>query len=84
MEAGPFALLKEMGIGERIFVLDPENEIQVFAVYANEKIAETDIPGLERIADRFEDSLILITCEDERIEGGYANRRIIAANPVEK
>ena len=84
MEEGPFALLQEMGIGDRIFVLDPENEMQIFTVYANEKIAETDIRGLQRIAERFDDSLTLITCEDERIEGGYANRRIIAAKPVDR
>ena len=84
MEAGPFALLKEMGIGDRIFVLDPEEELQIFTVYANEKIAETDMHGLERIAGRFADSLTLITCEDERPEGGYANRRIIAAAPMGK
>ena len=82
MEAGPFVLLREMGIGDRIFVLDPNNEMQTFAVYANEKIAETDIRGLERIAGQFKDSLTLITCEDERAEGGYANRRIIAARPI--
>ncbi|MBQ6504941.1 MAG: sortase [Flexilinea sp.] len=82
MESGPFVLLREMGIGDRIFVLDPEAEMQIFAVYANEKIAETDVRGLERIAGRFADSLTLITCEDERAEGGYANRRIVAAKPV--
>ena len=84
MEAGPFVLLQEMGIGDRIFVLDPEDQMQIFTVYANEKIAETDIRGLQRIAERFDDSLTLITCEDERIEGGYANRRIIAAKPVDR
>ncbi len=82
-EAGPFALLQEMGIGDRIFVLDPQDQMQIFTVYANEKIAETDIRGLQRIAERFDDSLTLITCEDERVEGGYANRRIIAAKPVD-
>lgn len=84
MEAGPFALLQEMGIGDRIFVLDPQNEMQIFTVYANEKITETDIRGLQRIAERFDDSLTLITCEDERVEGGYANRRIIAAKPIDR
>ena len=46
--------------------------------------AEKDIRGLQRIAERFDDSLTLITCEDERVEGGYANRRIIAAKPIGK
>ncbi|MBQ6343391.1 MAG: hypothetical protein IJI41_09730 [Anaerolineaceae bacterium] len=28
-------------------------------------------------------SITLITCEDEQLEGGYANRRIIAARPID-
>ena len=84
MEAGPFALLNEMGIGDRIFVVDPENKLQIFTVYANEKIAEKDIRGLERIAGQFNNSMTLITCEDEMESGGYANRRIIACKPVNK
>ena len=84
MEAGPFALLYEMGIGDRIFVVDPEDKMQIFTVYANEKVTETDIRGLERIAGQFDNSLTLITCEDEMESGGYANRRIIACRPVNK
>ena len=66
------------------FDLDPENKMQIFTVYANEKVAETDIRGLERIAGQFDNSLTVITCEDEMESGGYANRRIIACKPVNK
>ena len=63
-------------------VLDPDGEMHVYVVYANEKLAENDIAGLYRIADGDVNSLTMITCEDERPEGGYENRRIIAAKPL--
>ena len=34
---------------------------------------------LAEIAAMYENSLTLITCEDEMPEGGYASRRIVAA-----
>ena len=81
-ETGPFAFLYDMEIGDRIFFSDPQNNILIFEVYANEKIAADDVAGLERIARSWPRSATFITCEDERPEGGYANRRIIAAKPV--
>ena len=48
----------------------------------NTKISEYDFDGLQRISETDDNSLTLITCEDERVEGGYANRRIIAARPI--
>ena len=81
-EAGPFAFLYDMEIGDRIFFRDPQNNILIFEVYANEKVAADDIAGLERISRSWPRSATFITCEDERPEGGYANRRIIAAKPV--
>ncbi len=82
MEAGPFAMLRQMEINNRIFILKPSGELSAFVVYANEKIAEDDAAGLERIANAYPDSLTLITCEDERAEGGYTSRRIVAARKI--
>ncbi|MBQ6510167.1 MAG: class F sortase [Flexilinea sp.] len=82
-EIGPFAYLWNMDIGDRIFILDEDNELRIFEVYANEKIAEDDIAGLEDIMDVWPRSVTLMTCENERTEGGYANRRIVAAKPIE-
>ena len=81
-EAGPFAYLLNMEIGDRIFMMDQDNVLHIFEVYANEKIAEDDIDGLEDIMDAWTRSVILMTCEDERPEGGYTNRRIVAAKPL--
>lgn len=80
-ETGPFALLSELKPGDVLFVLDLANALQPFSVYANEKISETDIEAVKNLAVLNENALILITCEDERVEGGYANRRVIAAKP---
>ena len=81
-ESGPFALLSSMEEGERIFIRDGNNDLLTFIVYANAKVSETDFEAVDQIAGSFEDTLIMITCEDEMISGGYANRRIVAAKKV--
>ena len=53
-----------------------------FSVSDNKKIAADDMEAAERLFVSRENSLILITCEDERPDGGYASRRIIAAKPL--
>ena len=80
-EAGPFALLQLLNEGDMVFVLDEEGTLKLFTVYASEKIAEDDGAALERIAKQFAGSLTLLTCEDERVDGGYASRRVVAARP---
>ena len=80
-EAGPFALLSSLEEGDRIFVRDAHDDLKIYVVYANEKVAEADSSAVENIAVKYDGSLTMITCEDERIEGGYANRRIVAAKP---
>ena len=80
-EAGPFAFLQDLQIGDRIFITDPAGNMELFEVYTNEKISESDTAALLNIAEPFENSLLLVTCEDERPEGGYENRRVAAAKP---
>ena len=84
MEAGPFAFLKFLGEGDMIFVRDGSGELQSFRVYASEKIGAADMAKLEQIAMQDENSLTLLTCEDELPEGGYASRRVVAARPAGK
>ncbi len=81
-EAGPFAYLWEMEIGDRLFFLDPKNRIRIFEVCANEKVAEDDVAGLGNIMEDWEQTVTFITCEDERPEGGYANRRVVVARQI--
>ncbi len=80
-EAGPFALLSSLEEGDRIFIRDSHDDLKIYVVYANEKIAEADSSAVENIAVKYDGSLTMITCEDERVDGGYANRRIVAARP---
>ncbi len=82
-ENGPFALLSSMSKGERIFIRDKRDNLQTYVVYANEKIAETNLTAFKRISEAFENAIVMITCEDERVDGGYANRRIVAARLME-
>ena len=54
----------------------------VYEVYANVKVAADDVDSVYAAADEYADSLTLITCEDESVDGGYANRRVICAKPL--
>ena len=80
--AGPFAGLNRLKEGDRVFVRDERGAIETFVVYANAKVAESDIDAVNELISADPLSLTLITCEDERPEGGYANRRVIAAKPL--
>ena len=51
------------------------------SVVENELISADDAAVLEAMANQFENTLTLVTCENELSEGGYANRRVIAAIP---
>ena len=80
-EAGLFALLSQLEPGTKIFVRKKNAEIISFAVIRNELVAAEDISALENIVNQFENTLSLITCENERLSGGYAYRRIVIAIP---
>ena len=54
--------------------------MQTYRVYGNFKIASD---GFASIASEVrENALVLITCEDEAVDGGYLNRRVILAEPL--
>jgi LPXTG-site transpeptidase (sortase) family protein len=80
--AGPFALLYSLQSGDRLFVNTQQEGTLRYEVFVNEKTAESDFASLQRLAGSEENALLLLTCEDERPERGYANRRIVAAKPV--
>ena len=70
--------------GDRFFVLDAEGKLMTFEVYASGKIGARDAAALEKAALAYENTLTLLTCEDELPEGGYASRRIVSAKRVEE
>ena len=78
-DLGPFALLSALEPGSRVFINDADG-MQVYEVTANMKVASTDTASVNAAA--VPGGLILITCEDEKIEGGYANRRVIVASAL--
>ena len=77
-EFGPFAAISLLNEGDMIFVRRGE-ELVRFRVYANTLIASDDVEALREAAASYENTLTLLTCEDERPEGGYASRRIVSA-----
>jgi LPXTG-site transpeptidase (sortase) family protein len=76
-EAGPFLFLKTMQEGDRIMITDEGSEMLTYQVYGNYKIAADDFISIA--GDLQENSLVLITCEDETLDGTYQNRRVIFA-----
>ena len=79
-EAGPFALLQTVQEGDRVFITDAEDQLKVYQVTANLLLAPDDMETLA--ANASEDSIILITCEDESLDGTYLHRRVVFASPA--
>ena len=79
-EVGPFLFIGTMNEGDRIMVNDADNSMLIYEVYGNYKVSSDGFSG---IADEIhKNALILITCEDESMDGGYLNRRVILAEPL--
>ena len=65
-----------------IFVTKGNNELTLYSVYANELLRPDDMAKLASIADQVQNALVLVTCENEAVEGGYLNRRVVFAAPM--
>jgi LPXTG-site transpeptidase (sortase) family protein len=79
-ETGPFLFIGTLDKDDRIMINKAGNSMLTYRVYGNYKIASDGFAG---IADKVSDNaLILITCEDESVNGGYLNRRVILADPL--
>ena len=79
--AGPFKSLQYLGMKDRIFVTDAKGKLLTFGVYQNELLSPDDGELLYQKA--IPGSLVLVTCEDELPEGGYAFRRVVYAEPLQ-
>ena len=80
---GPFASIRLMEEGDHLMVRQSNGKLMSFKVYANTKIGAADMDGLLHTAAAYENTITLLTCEDELPEGGYASRRIVSARLVE-
>ena len=76
---GPFALLSTLDKNAMILVNDKNNHSQIFRVFANELLDADGMEELLAIAEKEENTLVLVTCENENMNGGYLNRRVIFA-----
>ena len=56
--------------------------LQIYSVYANKLVEPDDMQKLAEIAENEAGSIILVTCENEMVEGGYMNRRVVFAKPL--
>ena len=79
---GPFALIYSLEKGDRFFIKSRDDTLMIFEVYSNQKINEYDYEALYKAGYMYDNTVTLLTCEDERIDGGYASRRIISARLV--
>lgn len=79
-EAGPFLFLGTLSEGDKVMVSNVRDELISFKVYGNYKISTDDFGSI--IDYLKENTLVMITCEDESAEGGYINRRVILAEPL--
>ena len=82
MEIGPFLFIKDLAQNDRIFVRNNNGKLLEFSVYDNELFGPDDFYLVQQKAEEFENTLVLITCENEAEEGGYIDRRIVFAKRV--
>ncbi len=80
-EYGPFAMLSAAEINDMIMVNTENGSFSSFRVYANVLLEPDDMQKLAEIAGQEENSLVLVTCENESVGGGYLNRRVVFAKP---
>lgn len=64
-----------------IFVRGEGDELMIFTVYANELVGPYGFADIASMAEDEPGSLILLTCENESVEGGHLNRRVVFAKP---
>ena len=78
---GSFALLSSLEENDMIFVRSADDDLMSFTVYANELVGSYGFSAIASAAENEPGSLILVTCENESVERGYLNRRVVFAKP---
>ena len=79
LKFGPFLALGSLKQNDRIFVRMDNGKNLTFRVFANELLVPDDGAAVDTIARSGNNTLVLITCENESAEGGYLNRRVVFA-----
>ncbi len=78
---GPFVSIFMLDTNDRIIITDKDGNLLIYKVYANELVTPDDSASVYRTA--IPGSMVLMTCEIEKPEGGYAYRRLIYAEPLQ-
>ena len=78
-QAGPFVAIGSLNEGDKIMLRDERGKLYTYTVFANELIKNDDIEAFEKLVNKSANSITLLTCEEELLEGGYAYRRVISA-----
>lgn len=67
----------------RIFVTDQDGNLLKYKVYENRLIEPDDLQTVADLAGEGVNPLVLITCENENISGGYIDRRVVFATQID-
>ncbi len=78
--AGPFAFLSTLKENDRIIVSSASGSFRAYRVSGSYKIKADSFDSLSD--NLHSDALVLVTCEDESIDGSYLFRRVVIADPV--
>ncbi len=81
-EYGPFALLGMLEENDMIAAVSGDGSMKTFYVYASLLLDPDDTETMAVTAEREENTLVLVTCENESAQGGYLNRRAVFAKPA--
>ena len=76
------ALFSRLDIDDAVFVDTANAGFLRYSVYANELLEPDGFDEISAIAEQESGSLILVTCENESVDGGYLNRRVVFAKPT--
>ena len=78
-KTGPFFRLSALQKNDTVLISGADGSVQIFRVFANELLDPGDMDKLVSIAQNGNNTLVLVTCENESAAGGYLARRVIFA-----
>ncbi len=81
-QVGPFLFISALNTNDRIFIRNASGNLLEYIVADNELYKPDDFQLVQQKATEIGNALVLITCENESMDGGYLNRRVVFAKPV--
>lgn len=81
-DTGPFLTIGLLEVGDRIFVHKADETLLMFEVYENMLVQPDEFGTIEALSIVNPGSIVLVTCENETVDGGYSHRRAVFAKPI--